>query len=263
MNKGLYISIIQTELVWEDKAKNLLHFEACFSDVPEESRVIVLPEMFTTGFSMQPEKFAESMTGETVCWMVENAKSLKKNIVGSVIIEENQKFYNRLIWVEPNGDIHTYNKKHCFRYANEHLHYTPGKEELIVNIEGWNIGCYICYDLRFPVWSRNTNLKYDAALYIANWPERRAEHWSALLKARAIENQSYAIGVNRIGSDGNGIHHSGDSVVIGPKGNRISSTQPNSFSIETVVLSKKDLLEYRTQFPAYLDGDNFSLKYNG
>lgn len=259
MTKDLNISFIQTELTWEDKVTNLKHFEECFTKVPLKSNLVILPEMFSTGFSMQPEQFAEPMNGETVQWIEEQAKKLNKHVVGSIIISEEGKYYNRLIWAEPNGVLHTYDKKHCFRYADEHLHYEPGKEELIVNIEGWNIACYICYDLRFPVWSRNESLKYDVSLYVANWPERRAEHWKALLKARAIENQAYVVGVNRIGEDGNGISHSGDSVVHDPKGEVISTTKPNHFSIETVVLKQDEIIDYRKQFPAFMDGDKFEL----
>ena len=148
-----------------------------------------------------------------------------------------------------------YNKYHCFRYADEHLHYTGGDKELIVELEGWQFACYICYDLRFPVWSRNTNLKYDVALYIANWPAKRSEHWKTLLKARAIENQAYTIGVNRIGNDGKGFGHSGDSIVLNGQGEQISNTESNKFSIETITLNANELIDYRNKFPAWMDAD--------
>tara|TARA_B100000795_G_C22806541_1_gene445286 strand:+ start:11638 stop:12402 length:765 start_codon:yes stop_codon:yes gene_type:complete len=253
--KNINISIIQTELAWEDKPTNLNHFETCLQQVPEDSRLVILPEMFTTGFSMNPKKLAEKMSGESVEWMRKQAISLNKTIVGSVIIEENKQYYNRLIWMKPDGKFQYYNKHHCFRYADEHLHYTGGDKELIVELEGWQFACYICYDLRFPVWSRNTNLKYDVALYIANWPAKRSEHWKTLLKARAIENQAYTIGVNRIGNDGKGFGHSGDSIVLNGQGEQISNTESNKFSIETITLNANELIDYRNKFPAWMDAD--------
>jgi len=257
--KNLNISIIQTELAWEDKQANLNHFETCLQQVPDDSNLVVLPEMFTTGFSMSPKYFAEKMSGESVEWMRKQAISLKKTIVGSLIVEENKQYYNRLIWMQPDGKLQHYNKRHCFRYADEHLHYTGGDKELIVELEGWKFACYICYDLRFPVWSRNTNLKYDVALYIANWPATRSEHWKTLLKARAIENQAYTIGVNRIGKDGKGFDHSGDSVVLNGQGEQISNTEPNQFSVETITLNANKLVEYRKRFPAWMDTDEFNI----
>ena len=256
---NIKISIIQTELVWENKTANLKHFEACLKQVPKESKLVILPEMFTTGFSMNPKIFAEKVTGNSVDWMRNQAAELNKNIVGSLIIEEEEKYYNRLIWMKPNGEFESYDKRHCFRYANEHLHYTGGSEELIINLNGWKISCYICYDLRFPVWSRNTKLKYDVALYIANWPAIRSNHWNTLLQARAIENQSYVIGVNRIGKDGKGFEHSGNSCVIDPQGITISKTIPNEFSVETITLNSEKLINYRNNFPASLDNDNFNI----
>lgn len=257
MEKSINISTIQTELVWESRDENLAHFEKLFKQIPKESDIVVMPEMFSTGFSMSPEKLAEKVDGVTVQWMKSQAKKLEKVIVGSVIIEDQDQFFNRLFWVNPNGEMQSYDKKHCFRYADEHLHYTAGEQELIVNYKGWNFACYICYDLRFPVWSRNTNLKYDAAIYIANWPERRSEHWTSLLKARAIENQAYVVGVNRIGDDGNRISHSGDTAVYNEVGKRISVTKPGMESVETITLSKENLNTYREKFPAWKDADEF------
>lgn len=258
--KDLNISIIQTELAWENKTANLNHFETCLHQVPENSELVVLPEMFTTGFSMNPKSLAESMDGQSVKWMAKQAAFFDKHIVGSLIISEDNKYYNRLIWMKPNGEIEYYDKRHTFRYADEHLHYTGGSKELIVEISNWKFACYICYDLRFPVWSRNTNLKYDAALYIANWPASRSEHWQTLLKARAIENQAIVVGVNRIGTDGKGISYSGDSVVLNGQGQQISTTEPNDFSVETITLNSKELTNYRDKFPASLDGDQFDIR---
>ena len=256
---NIKISIVQTEIVWENKTANLKHFETCLKQVPKESKLVILPEMFTTGFSMNPKAFAEKITGNSVDWMRKQAAELNKDIVGSLIIEEEEKYYNRLIWMKPNGEFQSYDKRHCFRYANEHLHYTGGSEELIVNLNGWKISCYICYDLRFPVWSRNTNLKYDVALYIANWPAIRGKHWNTLLQARAIENQAYVVGVNRIGKDGKGFDHSGNSCVIDSQGIIISKTVPNEFSVETITLDSEKLINYRNSFPASMDNDNFNI----
>lgn len=259
MKKNLPITFIQTKLVWENKEQNLAHFEECFKAVPKESKLVVMPEMFSTGFSMRPEVFGETMEGETLAWMKVQAKKLKASIVGSVIIAENGKFYNRLLWVKTNGEVEYYDKRHCFRYANEHKYYTGGTKQLIVELEGWKFGCFVCYDLRFPVWCRNKNLKYDAAIFIANWPLARREHWKSLLTARAIENQSYVIGVNRLGKDQKGIEHVGDSVVIDPQGSQISTAFSNDFAVETVVLNATFIKKYRKEFPASMDADEFDL----
>ena len=253
------ITTIQSDLIWEEKSSNLAFFEKAFEEVNKKSKLIVLPEMFTTGFSMNPEKFAEKMNGHGVDWLKKQANRLGKYICGSLIIEEKGVFYNRLIVVSPDGKIKTYDKKHLFRYSDEHKNYSSGSSELIINIEGVKIAFYVCYDLRFPVWSRNNKLKYDIAVYIANWPERRRNHWTTLLKARAIENQAYVIGVNRIGNDGNGINHSGDSAVYNATGTKLSFTQPYESKVENVQLNIKELQDYREKFPVYLDADEFKL----
>jgi omega-amidase len=259
MLENLKISIVQTSLYWQDKAANLKMFEQLLAPLKNNTDVIVLPEMFSTGFTMQAKEFAEAMNGATVKWMRTMARELNARIIGSIIIEENGHYYNRLIWVEPWDIFGTYDKRHLFRMAEEHHYYSPGKTKLIETIKGWRICPLICYDLRFPVWSRNKN-DYDVLLYIANWPERRSHAWKNLLMARAIENQSYVIGVNRIGEDGNGVSHSGDSAIIDPKGFVISKTQAHQINVETVELNYNELAEYRKVFPVGLDADEFNIK---
>lgn len=258
MMDHLNISIIQTHLYWEDIDKNLTHFEIKISEIKTEVDILVLPEMFTTGFTMKPELFAEEHGGKGLQWMIKNA--IKKNcvIVGSIAVKENNCYYNRLYWVMPDGSCQYYNKRHLFRMGNEHSYYTAGAKKLIVDYKGWKICPLVCYDLRFPVWSRNTkNNSYDVLIYVANWPEVRSYPWKQLLIARAIENQSYVIGVNRIGEDGNGIVHSGDSVIIGPKGDLISKVMAHEDNTETISLSYSYLQEFRKSFPVILDGDDF------
>lgn len=259
-NQDIAVTLVQADLLWENPQGNLAVFDAHFKAIANhKSDLVVLPEMFTTGFSMSPEKLAEPMNGLTVEWLKNQAKAINKILVGSVIIKEGGHYYNRLLVVQPNGAVDHYDKKHLFRYAGEDARYSAGDQPLILEINGWKIAFYICYDLRFPVWSRNIDLKYDLAIYIANWPQRRNLHWQTLLKARAIENQAYVIGVNRVGVDGNGINYSGESVCIDPKGESITHITPSQVQIETAVLSKNDLLVYRDNFPAFKDADPFSL----
>ncbi len=253
------ITTIQADLHWENKEANYELFAEAIQRASEKSSIIVLPEMFTTGFSMSTENLSEVMDGPSVNWMKAKAEDTEKYLVGSLIIKENNRFFNRLIVASPSGEINYYNKKHLFSYANENQHYSPGNKELILNIKGVKIAFFICYDLRFPVWCRNLKLKYDIAVYIANWPENRTNHWITLLKARAIENQSYVVGVNRIGCDGNGINYSGDSAVYNYLGAKISATEPTKFTVDNISLNINSLREYRVKFPAHLDADNFKL----
>jgi predicted amidohydrolase len=263
------VTIIQSEIFWEDREKNLIHFESLIHQINEDTDLIVLPEMFTTGFSMDPKKVAEPMGGKTLKWLQQQANIKNCTITGSAAIDENGKYFNRLFWVEANGHYHTYDKRHLFRMAKEDEHYTAGEKTIITQLKNWHIKPLICYDLRFPVWSRNHFKKisntsalaqYDVLIYIANWPEVRAYPWKQLLIARAIENQCYVIGVNRIGEDGNGFKHSGDSVVINPKGEIISKTKANEKSVETVILDRNYLDEYRKTFPVGLDADSFNIE---
>lgn len=263
---SLKITTIQSELHWEDVDQNLEMFSQKIAAIKEPTDIIVLPEMFNTGFSMQSGKLAEEMGGKSGTWLKEQAREANAVIVASLIIKENENYYNRLVWAQPDGVCQTYDKRHLFRMAEEHHHFTAGKERLIINYKGWRICPLVCYDLRFPVWSRNSSFKttssesvYDCLIYIANWPEARRDPWNKLLQARAIENQAYVIGVNRVGVDGKGISYSGDSSAIDPKGNVLSSTKPSINQIETVELSMTELTEFREKFPVSMDADLFSI----
>lgn len=257
------VTLIQTDLHWEDPKKNREHFARLIRSVKEKTDLIVLPEMFTTGFSMQPEKIAEDSQGETLSWLTELAREKNSVITGSVAVKEKGAYYNRLFWVGPAGNVEQYDKRHLFRLAKEDEHYTPGRDKIHPQIGDWTICPLICYDLRFPVWSRNVfkegKWRYDVLIYVANWPEVRNHVWKSLLVARAIENQCYVIGVNRIGKDGNGYPHSGDSVVLNPRGEIISQPKANQEHIETIELDKSYLDDFIRAFPVGLDADAFKL----
>lgn len=261
----LKVTTIQSVLHWENVDKNLNMFSEKINAISEPTDVIVLPEMFNTGFSMLSEKLAETMAGKTVAWMKDQAQKANAVITGSLIITENDKYYNRLIWVQPDGDLHTYDKRHLFRMGDEHLSFSAGKERLIVNYKGWRFCPMICYDLRFPVWSRNASKNetpaYDCLIYVANWPEARKQPWSKLLEARAIENQCYVIGANRVGEDGKGIVCSGNSVVIDPKGEVMSNIPEYENYTETMILSLDELNSFREVFPVTKDGDEFEVTH--
>ena len=254
----LKITIIQADLAWEKKEDNLNSFSEKLNQITEPTDIIVLPEMFTTGFSMKAEKLAEDWNGKTIEWIKQKAKEKNSVIACSLIFSENKKFYNRLIWMNPDGSYQYYDKRHLFRMVNEQKYYTAGNTKLIVEFKSWKICPLICYDLRFPVWCRNQD-DYDVLIYIANWPEKRIYTWKTLLLARAIENQAYVIAVNRVGKDGNGIIYSGDSAVINPKGYIISKTQPYKESVETLALSKDELNNLRKAYPVKLDADEFEM----
>ncbi|MCB9361754.1 MAG: nitrilase family protein [Flavobacteriales bacterium] len=279
---NLKVTIIQSELHWENTDENLAMFTDKINAIIEQTDVIVLPEMFTTGFSMDSVKLAEKMDGKTVTWMKQQAAKKNAVITGSLIIEEEGNYYNRLIWVQPDEAIFTYNKRHLFRMAEEEKHFTAGEDRLIVEWKGWKICPLICYDLRFPVWSRNREFNvqsskfkddrfcptpntqrsdpsFDCLIYVANWPEARKEPWSKLLEARAIENQVYVVGVNRVGFDGKEISYSGNSVIVDPKGNVISNVPPKLNEIATIDLNKSDLEDFREKFPVGFDADDFEV----
>ncbi len=261
---NLTFSILQTKLHWEDKAANLSMLEQKIMAIKERTEVVVLPEMFSTGFSMQPKKLAETMDGTTISWMKRIAANKKIILTGSLIIEEEGKFFNRLMWVLPDGSLGFYDKRHRFAYAGEDKEYTPGLKRLIAQVKGWKINLQICYDLRFPVWARQQTTdqpEYDVLLYVANWPERRASAWKSLLTARAIENQCYVIGVNRVGLDGNGINHSGDSMVVDALGTTLWH-EVNEEMVHTFTLEKGLLLETRERFPFWKDADYFKIMPN-
>ncbi|MBP9190443.1 MAG: amidohydrolase [Chitinophagales bacterium] len=254
--QDLKITIIQSDLAWEDKVRNT----ALFSKLIETSGytdIVILPEMFSTGFSMQASKLAEKMDGPTIEWMKATAAEMNIIITGSFIIEENENYYNRLIWMRPDGTYDFYNKRHLFSLAGENEIYTQGTERIIVEHKGWKICPLICYDLRFPVWSRNQD-NYDLLLYVASWPERRMNAWTKLLTARAIENQCYVAGVNRIGSDGNNIYHSGNSLLIDPLGKTLWE-MIHDRAVYTATLSSDFLHEVREKLPFLNDRDTFHI----
>jgi omega-amidase len=251
------ITAIQARLNWEDAEANRAYFSEKLAALPEASDVVVLPEMFTTGFSMNAKALAEPMEGPTLDWMKEQAARLNAAVCGSVIISEHGHFFNRLLWVQPDGSVQEYDKRHLFTLAGEDQHYQAGDGHLLVEWRGWRIMPLICYDLRFPVWSRNVR-GYDLLIYVANWPEARSYAWQSLLTARAIENQSYTLGINIVGQDGKGIAYSGDSVAHDYAGEvlyRVSHTE----DVFTVELSKEAQEEFRTKFAFLQDRDNFEL----
>ncbi|HVV07308.1 MAG TPA: nitrilase-related carbon-nitrogen hydrolase [Puia sp.] len=327
---SLTITLIQPDLYWEDKAANLEHFETLIGGIKEKTQLVILPEMFSTGFSMRPAHLAETMDGPTVAWMKQTAARKKIILTGSLIIEEEGQYYNRLIWMLPNGRYGIYDKRHRFAYAGEDEHYTPGHRRLIASVNGWKVNLLVCYDLRFPVWSRQqmrrppdqnpsspdpasssrsaspdpatgipvlasspldpappsgpqqtpstlppgptlssprpapsstppVTPEYDLLIYVANWPERRSHAWKTLLQARAIENQVYTVGVNRVGNDGNNIYHSGDSMVIDPLGEVLYHAQKEE-SVFTCTLQREKLEEVRTRLPFWKDADQFSIE---
>ena len=257
--KSLKVALLQQELVWENANENRQKIDRELANLEKHVDLIVLPEMFTTGFSMNPKGLAEPMDGVTVQWMQEKAKIFDAAVVGSVIIEEDTCYYNRLLFVHPSGKIDSYDKRHAFAMAGEDKEYTSGKAKLIVDFRGWKICPLICYDLRFPVWARNVE-NYDVILYVANWPTPRKEAWSALLKARAIENMSYCIGVNRVGVDANGYQYSGNSAVYDYLGKELTTFNE---SIETILyasLRKEKMLAARTKLPFLEDKDQFYIQ---
>jgi omega-amidase len=254
----LNVTTIQTELAWQEIEENLSRMDARLDRIEGATDLVVLPEMFSSGFSMAAPQLAESMQGRAVQWMRAKAAALGADITGSLIIAEQGRFYNRLVWAKPEGAVQTYDKRHLFAYAGEERVYTAGQGRLVVELKGWRIRPFICYDLRFPIWCRNLDLVYDAALFVANWPAQRAPHWKTLLHARAIENQAYVIGVNRVGQDGNGLGYSGDSRVIDPLGILVFE-QAQSEYIATVTLRRTLLDEYRTAFPFWKDADRVEL----
>jgi len=254
----LAVCLIQTELYWEDVTANLSSLEEKISDIKKPVDIIVLPEMFNTGFTMDT-RFAEPMNLTTTRWLKHMALKTDALVIGSFAVKEKEKYFNRLVCMQPDGHFVYSDKRHLFRMGEEHQNYTPGSTPIQINWKGWKVFPLICYDLRFPVWSRNlASDPYDLLIYVANWPLRRAHAWNTLLKARAIENQSYVIGVNRIGDDGNGVAYQGDSVGLDFLGEPLISLG-NKETEKTVHFSKPELQKYRQSFPAYLDADEFNL----
>jgi predicted amidohydrolase len=254
---NLTIAYIQADLIWENSSANLKKFENHFEQI-EQADIVVLPEMFNTGFTMNVDEMAQKYNGELVQWMKQQALKHNFAILGSAIINDKDKNYNRFIMAYPCGDIKYYDKRHLFRMGNEHENFEAGSRMEIFKFAGWRIRPLICYDLRFPVWSRNRN-NYDVLIYVANWPAARNEVWNTLLKARAIENQCYVIGVNRIGNDGMNIEYTGNSMVIDPRGNIISQQSENKEGIEILTISLSKLNDFRKKFPVHFDADVYTL----
>ncbi len=255
----LKIVLLQVDLVWHNAELNRNQFSKKINSIKEQVDIIVLPEMFTTGFSMQPQKVFESMQGETIKWMQKIALENNTAIAGSIIILEDNKYYNRFIFVHPSGEINKYDKRHLFVLIGEDKVYTSGKEKLIVTYKGWRICPLICYDLRFPIWSRNVE-DYDVLLYVANWPKPRIAAWDALLKARSIENLCYTIGVNRVGIDGNNLEYSGHSVAYDSLGKKLTHIKTNLEDKAVITLSKKHINEVRNKLNFLNDKDAFEIK---
>lgn len=277
---SLTITTIQSDLYWEDKEANLRMFEQKIDAIDQKTEMIILPEMFSTGFSMNPHRLGEKMDGQTVEWMKRLAAKKRVIITGSVIIEEDGKFYNRLIWMLPVGQYGHYDKRHLFTYAGEDQHYTGGNKRLIASVKGMKLNLQVCYDLRFPVWASQQSFvppllrkkrvsnfdafsepehpEYDILVYVANWPERRSHAWKTLLQARAIENQCYVVGLNRVGTDGHGIYHSGDSMVVDPLG-EVKYQKTHEQDVFTFTIEKEKIDEIRKAFPFWRDSDHFMI----
>ncbi|HVG14494.1 MAG TPA: amidohydrolase [Chitinophagaceae bacterium] len=257
----LKITLIQSSLHWQDKDANILRFEEKIKSIKEPIHIIVLPEMFTTGFSMEAKSLAEPMNGSTMQWMKRMAKEHRCILTGSIIIQENGRYYNRLIWMQPDGNYGFYDKRHLFANAGEDKHYECGHKRFIASVNGWKINLMICYDLRFPVWARQQaneegGYEYDVLIYIANWPDKRNHAWKTLLQARAIENQCYAIGVNRVGEDANGHHYSGNSMAVDPLG-EVLYHKEHEEDVYTVTFQRQHLNAVREKLPFLHEADPF------
>jgi predicted amidohydrolase len=256
--QNLRVALVQANLAWHDIGANIARFETLLVPLAGNADLVALPEMFTTGFTMKPSEIAEGMDGEATAALRRWAKKLNAHVAGSAVIRESGRYYNRLLWARPDGTVEHYDKRHLFRMAGEDTVYAPGMLAPVMDIAGWKIRPFICYDLRFPVWSRNAGNAYDVALYVANWPATRARHWKALLTSRAIENQCYVIGVNRVGTDGNGVAYSGDSMVVDFSG-EILLDAGGAEGIYAFELAHDRLDDYRQSFPAWRDADPFTL----
>ncbi|WP_299337491.1 amidohydrolase [uncultured Psychroserpens sp.] len=259
MKDQLNIALIQTHLVWENPEQNRSNLTKTMASIEQQIDLIVLPEMFTSGFTMNPKTVAETMNGDTISWMLKQAKEKNAALTGSLVIQDNGLYYNRLLFVFPNGEIQYYDKKHTFTLAGEHKAYTAGTDTLIVDYKGWKIKPLICYDLRFPVWARNTE-DYDLLIYVANWPKVRISAWDTLLKARAIENMSYCIGVNRVGLDGNNYEYTGHSAAYDVLGERLDDIPYSHETVGIVTLHKDHIIKYREKLGFLKDRDHFILK---
>src|SRR5450755_2391145 len=264
------ISLVQTTLHWEDKKANLDMLQKKIQAIPDKTELIILPEMFSTGFSMEKESLAETMNGPTIEWMRNTATEKNTILTGSIIAREDRDgepvFYNRLIWMLPSGEFGYYDKRHLFAYGKEDQHYCSGQRRFIASVNGWRVNLQICYDLRFPVWTRQskefqteTRPEYDLLVFVANWPVARVHAWRTLLAARAIENQCYVIGVNRTGTDGRGLQYEGESMVLGPLGEPIKIMGADA-EIFSHTLDREHLDEIRSKFPFWRDADGFFIQ---
>lgn len=260
MVDSLRISMVQSHIIWEDQGENLSYYGELLRRVSGKTDLAILPETFTTGFSMDVEKLADTMDGETLTTVKSWAVKYDMAIVGSFIAVEEGKYFNRAFFITPEGLAGYYDKRHLFRMAGEDKHFTAGDKPVVLNYKGWKICLQVCYDLRFPVWSRNVNNEYDLLLYVANWPEPRRKAWKALLPARAIENMAYVCGVNRVGVDGKGFTYRGDSMVISPKGKKMIDAGKREEVTRTCTLLKSELDDLRTKFPVWKDADTFSVE---
>jgi predicted amidohydrolase len=262
--QDLNVAVVQADLEWENCEVNLVRFDENLKQLHANTDLLVLPEMFNTGFSINPKKIAEKADGRAFSWMQEKASMLNCAVTGSILIEESGNYFNRLFWISPDGTFETYDKRHLFRMGREFQIVTAGKNRNIIELKGWKILPLICYDLRFPVWSKNryqdNNYEYDLLIYVANWPVPRSFAWQQLLIARAIENQAYCIGTNRVGRDGKNIAHSGDSVILDFHGNIITKAETNKVQIIYGTLSQAPLHQFRNEFTVGADWDEFELK---
>ena len=260
MADSLRISMIQSHIIWEDRDENLGYYGELLRRVSGKTDIAVLPETFTTGFSMEVERLADTMDGPTVPSIKGWASKYNLAVVGSFIVKDNGSYFNRAFFITPEGDEYYYDKRHLFRMADEDKHFTAGNKRTVISYKGWNICLQVCYDLRFPVWSRNRNNEYDLLIYVANWPEARKKVWKTLLPARAVENMAYVCGVNRVGIDGKGFTYRGDSMVFSPKGKKLADAGKREEITRTCTLNKEDLDELRAKFPAWKDADAFSIE---
>ena len=259
MAEDLRISMIQSHIIWEDKEENLSYFGELLRRVSGRTDLAVLPETFSTGFSMNVEALADPMDGTTVATIKGWAERYKMAVAGSFIARGEGEYYNRAFFVTPDGEASYYDKRHLFRMAGEDRHFSAGDKPLVVRYKDWNICLQVCYDLRFPVWSRNVNNTYDLLIYVANWPEARKKAWKVLLQARAIENMAYVCGVNRVGVDGKGFAFRGDSMIYDARGKKLADAGKRDETTRTCVLSKTGLEAFRAKFPAWKDADAFQL----
>lgn len=259
MAEDLRISMIQAHIIWEDRDENLGYYGELLRRVSGKTDIAILPETFTTGFSMNVEKLADTMDGTTIPTVKSWAVKYNLAVAGSFIVKDAGKYYNRAFLITPEGKEFYYDKRHLFRMGEEDQHFSSGEKRTIIPYKGWNICLQICYDLRFPVWSRNVENEYDLLIYMANWPDARKKVWKTLLQARAMENMAFVCGVNRVGIDGKGFVYRGDSMLYNPKGKRLATAGKREETTRTCTISKTDLITLREKFPAWKDADTFTI----